>query len=199
MNTIITETTDQGEVPIDIYSKLANDRVLFIYDYVDDKLATDITATLMLKDAELEEGEEKSEKITLLINSEGGDIRSVFMIYDMMQILSCEFETICVGAAMNEVVLLLAAGTAGMRRATKHAVIAPSQLVQEQYYRANITDAKSVVERIHRDNKNLMTCLAKKLGKKAADVATKFERKVFMSSKQAKAYGIIDAIIGEGK
>lgn len=176
---------------MDIYTKLANDRILFVYDYVDDKLATDITATLLLKDCEDPEA-----KISLFINSEGGDIRSVFMIYDMLQLLNCEVETVCVGAAMHEVVLLLVAGTPGKRYATKNAVICPSQLVQEKYYRANLADAKSVLERIQKDNNNYMSALAKKIDKKVADVKVKFENKNFMSAKQAKTYGIIDEIIG---
>lgn len=191
LNTLITETTDHGEVPIDIYTKLADNRILFVSDYVDDKLASDITATLLLKDAENQE-----EEISLFINSEGGDIRSVFMIYDMLQLLECEIKTVCTGAAMNEVALLLAAGSPGKRFATQNAVICLSQLVQEKYYRANLADAKSVVGRIDKDNKNFMKAIAKKTGKKVADVTAKFERKVFMNPKEAKTYGIIDEIIG---
>lgn len=192
MNTLITETNEHGEeIPIDIFTKLSNDRILFISDYVDDRLATDITATLLLKDCE------SNEKITLMINTEGGDIRSVFMIFDMMQLLACDIETICVGSCMNEAVLLLAAGTKGQRRATKNAVICVSQLAQEKYYRANLEDAKSVVSRISMDNKNFMGALAKKVGKKTAELLSKFEKKVFMNAKQAKAYDLVDEIIGQ--
>jgi ATP-dependent Clp protease, protease subunit len=192
LNTIVLEKTEMGDIPIDIYSKLANDRILFIYDYVDDQLATDITATMFLKDQE-----DQEKKISLFINSEGGDIRSVFMIYDMIKLLSCDVETVCVGSAMNEVVLLLAAGTPGLRYATKNAAICPSELVQEQYHQTNLDDAKEVLKRLQRDNKNMMTELAACVGKKMPEVSMDFERKVFMSAKQAKSYGIIDAIMGE--
>lgn len=191
MNTLITETTERGEVPIDIYAKLADNRILFVSDYVDDKLASDITATLLLKDAEDPDAE-----ISLFINSEGGDIRSVFMIYDMLQLLQCDIKTVCTGSAMNETALLLVAGSPGKRFATQNAAIALSQLVQEKYYRANLADAKSIVGRIDRDNKNFMKAIAKKTGQKVADVISKFDRQVFLSPKEAKAYGIIDEIIG---
>jgi ATP-dependent Clp protease, protease subunit len=191
LNTIITETTDNGEVPIDIYSKLADDRILFISDYVDDKLATDITSTLLLKDIENPDG-----KISLFINSEGGDIRSVFMIYDMLQLLQCEIETVCIGSAMNEAALLLAAGSKGSRLATQNAAICISQLVQEKYYRANLADAKSIHKRIEADNHNFMKALAKNIGKKTDDLKIKFKDKVFMSANEAKTFGIIDDIVG---
>lgn len=180
-----------GPLPVDIYSKLANDRILFIYDHIDDKLATDIVATLLLKN-----GEDDKEKITLIINSEGGDIRNIFMIYDMMQLISSPIETICVGSAINEAALLLASGTPGMRRATKNSAICVSQLVQEKYQYADLTDAKGVLDRIQKDNKSYMTIFAKKTNKKISQVLSDFERKKFMTAKQAKSYGIIDSIIG---
>jgi ATP-dependent Clp protease, protease subunit len=191
MNTLINEETEFGEVAVDIYSKLASNRILFISDDVDDKLATDIVATLFLLD-----GESPNEEISLIINSEGGDIRSVFMIYDILQIIQSPIKTICVGSAMDEVVLLLASGTPGMRYATQNAVICPSQLIQEEYHYGNLTNAKEVLGRIQADNKDYMTCLAKKTNKKYSEVMSDFERRKFMTSKQAKNYGIIDGVIG---
>lgn len=126
MNTLITEETEHGELPISIYTKLANNRVLFLYDVVGDNLAVDITASLLLMDSD-----DVTKKITLFINSEGGDIRNIFMIYDMMQLLQSPIETVCVGSAINEVVLLLASGTPGMRHATQNACIVASQLVRK--------------------------------------------------------------------
>ncbi len=97
---------------------------------------------------------------------------------------------------MNEVVLLLAAGTPGLRYATKNSVICPSQLVQEKYYRATLTDAKSIQKRIEQDNHNFLKALAKKTGHKVAEVKAKFRDKVFMSAADAKKFGIIDEILG---
>jgi ATP-dependent Clp protease, protease subunit len=183
--------TEHGEMPIDIFTKLAKDRILFLSDYIDDRIAGDIVATLLLKNYE-----DSDEKLSLFINSEGGDIRSIFAIYDMMQLMTCPLETVCVGSAMNEVVLLLAAGDKGSRFATPNAVICCSQLMQEKYYRANLVDAKSITARIHNDNKRFLTALAKKIGKKLPEVSTKLEQKTFMNAKQAKSFGIIDQIMG---
>lgn len=191
LNTLVNETTEHGDIPVDIYTKLSNNRILFITDEIDDKLAVDITGTLLLKDSE-----DSNKKISLFINSEGGDIRCVFMIYDIMQLLQCPVETICVGSAMNEVVLLLAAGTPGMRHATQNSVICPSQLVQDKYYYSDLTDAQALLSRIQKDNKNLMSAIANKTGKKLSQVLSDFERKKFMNAKQAKSYGIIDNVIG---
>jgi ATP-dependent Clp protease, protease subunit len=186
--------TEHGEMPIDIFTKLAKDRILFISDYVDNRAAADITATLLLKN-----NEDSEEKLSLFISSEGGDIRSVFMIYDMMQLMNCPLETVCVGSAMNEVVLLLAAGDAGLRYATANADICCSQLMQEKYYRADLLDAKSITKRIHDDNKRFLTALAAKVGKKLPEVSAALEQKVFMNAKQAKTFGIIDQVIGGKK
>lgn len=191
MNTLINEETELGDIPVDIYDKLAASRVLFISDDVNDKLATDIVATLLVLDAE-----NTNEEISLIINSEGGDIRSVFMIYDMMQIIRSPIKTICVGSALDEAVLILASGTSGMRYATPNAVICPGQLIQEEYHYGDLSNARDVLGRIQADNKSYMTALAKKTNKKYTEVMADFERKKFMTPKQAKSYGIIDGIIG---
>jgi ATP-dependent Clp protease, protease subunit len=192
LNTLITEMTEHGEMPIDIFTKLAKDRILFISDYIDDRTAADITATLLLKNYE----ENSDEKLSLFINSEGGNIHSVFAIYDMMQLMTCPLETICVGSAMNEIVLLLAAGDKGSRFATPNAVICCSQLMQEKYYRADLLDAQSITKRVHNDNKQFLTALAKKIGKKVPELSVKLKQKVFMNAKQAKSFGIVDHIMG---
>src|SRR5579864_7292899 len=97
------EQTEHGEVPMDVYQKLAKDRILFITDYIDDDVATDLIATLLLKDHE-----NNDEKIRLLINSPGGDIRNAFMIYDVMTMIQAPIEVVCMGAAMDEAAILLA-------------------------------------------------------------------------------------------
>lgn len=191
MNILVNETTEHGSSPVDIYTRLADHRILFIYDTVDDKLASDIAATLLLKD-----GEDPASKITLFINSEGGDIRNIFMLYDLMQVVRCPIETICVGSAMNESILLLAAGTKGMRFATQNAAICASQLIQEKYYLGDLVDAASVLDRLKKDNRNLMSALAKLTDKKLTEVMADFDKKRFFTAKQAKTYGLIDAVIG---
>jgi ATP-dependent Clp protease, protease subunit len=190
LNTIVTEMTDHGEIPIDIYQKLSNDRILFICDEIDDKLATDIVATLLLKDSESPE-----EKITLFINSGGGDIRNVLMIYDMMCLVEAPIETVCIGAAMDEVALILAAGTPGMRFATKNSVISINQLTHDWVNYSDLTDAKKVLDQFLSDNKKMMEILAKSCDKTYKQVMEDFNRRAFMNCNQAVRYGLIDKVV----
>ncbi len=194
MNTIVTEMTDHGELPVDIYQKLSNDRILFICDVIDDKLATDIVATLLLKDSE-----NPDEKITLFINSEGGDIRNVLMIYDMMCLIQAPIETVCIGSAMDEVAIILAAGTPGMRFATKNSVISINQLTHDWVNYSDLTDAKKVLDQFLSDNKKMMEILAKSCGKTYKQVIENFNRRVFMNCNQAVKYGLIDKVVSVKK
>lgn len=197
MNTFIIEETENGDYPIDIYTKLSRDRILFLYDFIDDKLATDIVATLLLKDSEFNEGgTEEDNKISIFINAEGGDIRNVFMIYDVIKMLQSPIETICVGSAMDEVTLILAAGTPGRRFATQNAAICPSQLFADRSFHANLSDAKGIMDRFSRDNRDYMNALAKCTNKPLKTVMADFERKKFMTAKQAVTYGLIDGVVG---
>jgi ATP-dependent Clp protease protease subunit len=193
LNTLVLENTEHGDFPVDVYQKLSNDRILFI-NAITDETATDITATLLLKDAE-----DPGKKITLFINSVGGDIRNVFMIYDMMQMIESPIETVCIGAAMDEAVVLLASGTLGMRFATKNCRIAVSQLVHDWITHANLTDAKKILNLAVTDNKRMMEILAKCTGKTVKQVNTDFDRRVFMSAPQAAKYGIIDKVVSFNK
>lgn len=194
MNTILIESTEHGDFPVDIYQKLSNDRILFICNHIDDKLATDIIATLLLKDAE-----DSEKKITLFINSEGGDIRNAFMIYDMIQMIEAPVETVCIGSAMDEAAIILAAGAPGSRLATKNSIIAVSQLVQDWMSYSDLTNAKKFLDLAVSDNKRMMEIFAKTTGKSLKQVMEDFDRRVFMNAQQAAKYGIIDKVISINK
>jgi len=190
LNTIVLETTDQGDLPLDVYQKLSNDRILFISDQIDDRVASDITATLLLKDSE-----DSDKKITLFINSPGGDIRNVLMICDTMNLISAPIETVCIGAAMDEVSIILSSGSPGMRFATKNSIISASQLVHDWITRANLTDARKYLELAMSDNKRMMDILAKTTGHTLKYVMDYFERRVFMNAHQAMKFGLIDKVV----
>jgi len=177
-------------MPIDIYQKLANDRILFLCNSIDDKVSTDIVATLLLKDAE-----DSSKKITLFINSDGGDIRNALMIYDMINVIDAPVETVCIGSAMDEAAIILAAGAPGMRFATKNAVITAGQLVHEWTAYSDLTNAKQVLDQAIDDNKRMMETFAKSTKKTLKQVMIDLERKVFMNATQAVKYGLIDKVI----
>lgn len=190
MNTIVTETTEQGEVAIDVFQKLASDRILFITGVINDDVAADIAATLLLKD-----GEDPNKKITLFINSQGGNIRNALAICDMMNMIDAPIETVCIGAAMKEAAIILAAGTPGMRFATKNSIICVSQLINEGMQFSDLTDADITLKQLVDDNKKMMEIIAKSSKKTLNQVMIDFDRKVFMSSKTALKYGLIDKIV----
>jgi ATP-dependent Clp protease protease subunit len=179
---------------IDVYQKLANDRILFICNNIDDRLATDIVATLLLKDSE-----EPGEEITLFINSDGGDIRNVLMIYDVMQIISSPIQTVCIGSAMDEAVIILAAGTPGSRFATKNSIISVGQLSHDWANFSDLTDAKTTLIQSTDDNRRMMEIISKTTNKPLKDVMKDFDRKVFMSATQAVKYNLIDKVVKPSK
>lgn len=190
LNTIVLESTEHGDFPIDVYHKLANDRILFVTEQIDDRVAADVTATLLLKDIE-----DNENKITLFLNSHGGDIRNVLMICDTINLIEAPVETVCIGAAMDEAALILASGSPGMRFATKNSVIAAGQLVHDWITRANLTDARKYLELATADNKRMMEIFAKTTGKTLKEIMTQLERRVFMSAPQALKFGLIDKIV----
>ena len=190
MNTLVLEHTEYGDVPIDVYQKLSSDRILFLTESLSDELASDIVATLLLKDHE-----DSEQKITLFINCHGGDIRNAFMIYDVMTMVQAPIETVCVGTAMDEAVILLAGGTKGMRLATPHAIIAATQLVAGWHMHTDLPGAQAVFEQEKQDNQRLMEILSKTTGKTMAQVKKDFDRRVFFNAKNAMKYGFLDKIV----
>jgi ATP-dependent Clp protease protease subunit len=193
LNTIVTETTEQGEMPIDVFQKLCNDRILFITGEIDDNMATDITATLLLKDGECED------KITIFLNSQGGDIRNILTIYDVMCMIGSPIETVCIGTAAHGAAIILAAGTPGMRFATKHSIICIEQLINDWMKHSDLTEAKTSLAQSSEDNKRMMNIFAKTTNKPLKQIMADFDRKVFMSSQQAVKYGFIDKVVPYNK
>lgn len=190
MNTIVLEENEQGEIAVDVFQTLSNSRILFIHEDIDDKVASDICATLLVKDMENSE-----DKISLFINSEGGDIRSVLMIYDVMNLLVSPIETICMGSAWNESLLLLAAGTPGMRFATSNSVICASKLMYDSMNYSDLTDAKIIKNVYELDSKKMVEIFSKITKKSIKQINNDFSVKKFMTPTQAKRYGLIDDII----
>lgn len=190
LNTILYEDSEHGEMPIDVYQKLANNRILFITGPIDDNLASDITATLLLKDQE-----DPDKKIVLFINSPGGDIRNVFMIYDMIQMIDAPVETVCIGEAFFEAAILLAAGDPGSRFATKNSIIAVGQLEQHFHTQTDMVNAKKMLDLFAEDNQRMMKVIAETSGKTLKQVMMNFDRTVFMTAVKAAKYGLVDKVI----
>lgn len=184
------EQTEHGEVPVDVYQKLATERILFLSSELDDNVASDVIATLLLKDSE-----EPGKKITLFINSHGGDIRNAFMIYDVMTMIQSPIETVCIGAAMDESLIILAGGEPGMRFATPHSIISATQLIHGFHMHTDLPGAVAVFEQEKMDNERLLTILAKTTNKNLSQVKQDFNRRVFFNAVNAMKYGFVDKIV----
>lgn len=190
MNTIVLEKMGNvEEIHVDIFTRLLQNRVIFIDDLITDKAAVDILAALLFLD------KENHNKITIFINAEDGDIRNVFAIYDGMQLISSPLETFCIGAVMQEAVLLLAAGTKGSRLITKNADVCLSQLTSQFMGHSDLTNTKISHTKIIRDNENFLKTLSKHIGKSLAQLKKDTGRQVFMTAAEAVRYGIADKVI----
>ena len=177
-----------GSDTFDVSQKLLEGRILFISGYVSDSLASNIVANILHKNIESPE-----EKITIFINAEGGDLRSVFSIYDMMKLSSCPIETICNGTCFVEAVLILTAGTKGMRYATKHSTITIGPLsYNSMYYETKpLSDIKEEHKLIEESNAQFFKALEKSCGKSMDNFKS---MKKFLKAEEAIEYGVIDVL-----
>lgn len=184
----VVEQTSRGERSYDIFSRLLNDRIIFLSEEV-----TDVSASLIVAQMLYLEAQDPDEDIQFYINSPGGSVTAGMAIYDTMQYLKCDVSTICIGMAASMGAFLLSAGTKGKRIALPNAEIMihqPSGGAQGQ-----ATDIQIQAERIAQMKKKLTKILADNTGKDVETVAADCERDHFMTAEEAKAYGLIDQVI----
>ena len=185
---MVVEQTGRGERSYDIYSRLLNDRIIFLGEEVNDVSANLVVAQLLFL-----ESEDPNKDIQLYINSPGGVISAGMAIYDTMQYIKCDVSTICMGMAASMGAFLLAGGTKGKRYALPNAEIMihqPSGGTQGQ-----ATDIKIMADKILQTKKKLNEMLAANTGQPYEVIAADTERDNWMSAEEAKAYGLIDEII----
>ena len=184
----VIEQTSRGERSYDIYSRLLKDRIIFLGEEVTDASASVIVAQLLFLEAE-----DPEKDIHLYINSPGGSVTAGMAIYDTMQYIKCDIETICIGMAASMVSFLLAGGTKGKRLALPNAEIMihqPSGGAQGQ-----ATEIKIAAEHILKIRQKLNQILAENTGQPLDVISADTERDNFMSAEEAKAYGLIDEVI----
>ena len=184
----VVEQTSRGERSYDIFSRLLNDRIIFLSEEV-----TDVSASLIVAQMLYLEAQDPDKDIQFSITSPGGSVTAGMAIYDTMQYLKCDVSTICVGMAASMGAFLLSAGTKGKRIALPNAEIMihqPSGGAQGQ-----ATDIQIQAERIAQMKKKLTKILADNTGKDVETVAADCERDHFMTAEEAKAYGLIDQVI----
>ena len=184
----VVEQTSRGERSYDIFSRLLNDRIIFLSEEVNDTTASLIVAQMLYLEAQ-----DPDKDIQFYINSPGGSVTAGMGIFDTMQYIKCDVATICVGMAASMGAFLLAAGTKGKRMALPNAEIMihqPSAGTQGQ-----ITDMAIHMKRLETIKARMNRILAENTGKSVEEITLACERDNFMTSQEALEFGLIDRVL----
>jgi len=184
---MVVEQTAKGERSYDIFSRLLNDRIIFLSDEVNDTTASLVVAQLLFLEAQ-----DPDKDIDFYINSPGGSVTAGMAIYDTMNYVKCDVSTICIGMAASMGAFLLSAGTKGKRIALPNSEIMIHQPLGGA--KGQATDIKIQADLILRTRDNLNRILAENTGRSIEEIARDTERDNFMTAKQALEYGLIDKI-----
>ena len=185
---MVVEQTGHGERSFDIFSRLLNDRIIFLSDEVNDTTASLVVAQMLFLEAQ-----DPTKDISFYINSPGGSVTAGMAIYDTMQYIKCDVSTICIGMAASMGAFLLSAGTKGKRIALPHSEIMIHQPLGGAQGQAS--DIKIRAELILRTRDMLNKILSENTGKPIEQIEKDTDRDNFMTAEQALEYGIIDRII----
>ena len=184
---MVVEQTGKGERSYDIFSRLLNDRIIFLSDEVNDTTASLVVAQLLFLEAQ-----DPDKDICFYINSPGGSVTAGMAIYDTMNYVKCDVSTICIGMAASMGAFLLSAGAKGKRIALPNSEIMIHQPLGGA--KGQATDIKIQADLILRTRDNLNRILAENTGRSIEEIARDTERDNFMTAKQALEYGLIDKI-----
>ena len=183
------ERTPYGFKRQDPYAKLFEDRIIFLGAQVDDASADDVMAQLLVL-----ESLDPERDVTLYINSPGGSFTAMTAIYDTIQFIRPEVQTVCLGQAASAAAVLLAAGTPGKRLALPNARVLIHQPAMGGGERGTATDLQIQAEEVMRMRAWMEQTIADHTGQEVAKVANDVERDLFMTAEEAKAYGIVDEV-----
>ena len=187
---MVVEQTGKGERSYDIFSRLLNDRIIFLSDEVNDTTASLVVAQLLFLEAQ-----DPDKDICFYINSPGGSVTAGMAIYDTMNYIKCDVSTICIGMAASMGAFLLSAGTKGKRIALPNSEIMIHQPLGGA--KGQATDIKIQADLILRTRDNLNRILAENTGRPVEEIARDTERDNFMTAQQALEYGLIDKIFAK--
>ena len=185
---MVVEQTSRGERSYDIYSRLLQDRIIFLGGEVDDDTANIVVAQMLFLEAD-----DPDKDIFLYINSPGGSVSAGMAIFDTMQYIRCDVSTICMGLAASMGAFLLAAGAKGKRKALPNAEIMIHQ--PSGGARGQATDISIQAEQILRIKRRMNEILAARTGQPIERIAADTERDNYMTAEEAKAYGLVDEVI----
>lgn len=186
----VIEQTGQGERAYDIYSRLLKDRIIFLNDEVNDATASLVVAQLLFLEAE-----DPDKDIFLYINSPGGSVTAGMAIYDTMQYIKPDISTICMGMAASMGAFLLSSGTKGKRFALPNSEIMIHQPLGGT--KGQATDIEIHAKRILKMKQNINEILSENTGQDIETVKRDTERDNFMTSEEAKEYGLIDKVVNK--
>ncbi len=187
---MVVEQTSRGERAFDIYSRLLNERIIFLGTPVDDQIANLIVAQLIHL-----ESEDPDKDISIYINSPGGSVYSGLAIYDTMQYIKPDVQTICVGIAMSMGAVLLAGGSEGKRMALPNAKILIHQV--SSGFQGQATDIEIQAREVINIKRRLEEITAFHTGQPLEKVSKDMERDYFMTAEEGKEYGIIDTVVAQ--
>ena len=192
---MVVEQTNRGERSYDIYSRLLEDRIIFLADQV-----TDATASLVVAQLLYLEAKDPDKDIQLYIDSPGGSITAGMAIYDTMQYIKCDVSTICIGMAASMGAFLLAAGEKGKRFALPNSEVMIHQpLIAGGGLSGQTTDIKIYTDHLVNTKKKMNEILAERTGQTYEKLCEDTERDNFMTAQEAKEYGLIDVIVKASK
>jgi ATP-dependent Clp protease protease subunit len=186
----VIETTARGERAYDIYSRLLRDRIIFVGNQIDDEIANLVIAQLLFLDSE-----DPDKEISIYINSPGGSLSAGLAIYDTMRYVHPPVSTLCTGLAASAASLILAGGTPGKRFSLPNCTIVLHQPSGGMQGPAQATDIEIHAREILRLREIVIGIYAQHTGRPREQVERDIERDFFMTPSQAKAYGLIDAIV----
>jgi ATP-dependent Clp protease protease subunit len=185
---MVVEQSSRGERSYDIYSRLLKDRIIFLGTAINDEVANLLIAQLLFL-----ESEDPEKDINFYVNSPGGVVTAGMAVYDTMQYIKPDITTVCIGQAASMGAVLLAAGTTGKRYALPHARILIHQPMGG--FQGQASDIAIQAKEILRMKETLNNILAFHTGRKLDQIASDTDRDYFMSSSEAKEYGLIDHVI----
>lgn len=191
---MVIKRSFEGERSMDLFSRLLDERIIFLGDEINDDVANIVISQLLYL-----QSEDPKRDITLYINSPGGSVVSMWAMIDTMNLISCDVSTVCVGLAASAASAMLVSGAKGKRYMLPHARVMIHQ--PSGGARGQATDIKIVAEEILKTREEMYHYMVEKTGQKYEKIAADMERDFYMDANESLKYGVIDKIIGleEGK
>lgn len=189
---MVVEQTSRGERSYDIFSRLLNDRIVFIGEEIDDTVASLVVAQLIYL-----ENQDPEKEISLYINSPGGSISAGMAIYDTMNYIKCPVSTICIGMCASMAAVLLACGEKGRRIALPHSKIMIHQPLIGGHYQDQTTNLEIEAAEMQKTRDTLNRLLASATGKSLEQLEKDTDRNNYMDAAAAVEYGLVDKVLGK--